>query len=54
MPFTGSRSPWRQQRGWILPAAALLYAGYNLKLGGHLLPSSALSKRATFIQGGHS
>ncbi len=55
LPVTGSSSARRQWRGWILPLAGLaLYAGYNLSLGGHVLPSSGLSKRVTFIPGGHS
>jgi len=54
LPFTGERGARRERRGWLLPAAGLLlYGGYNLAVGGHLLPTSGLSKRATFVQGGH-
>ena len=55
VPFTGPRAARRQWRGWLLPLAGLaLYAAYNLRVGGHLLPSSGRSKRDTFIPGGHA
>jgi hypothetical protein len=55
LPFTRARSGPRQWRGWLLPLAGLaLYAAYNLRVGGHLLPSTGRSKRATFVPGGHS
>lgn len=54
MPFVGPRAGPRAKRGWLLPLAGLgLYLGYNLTVGGHLLPTSAVSKRATFVAGGH-
>jgi hypothetical protein len=55
VPFTGPRGARRAWRGWLLPLAGVaLYVAYNLAVGGHLLPTSALSKRATFVPGGHS
>jgi hypothetical protein len=54
LPFTGERGARRERRGWLIPlAGVILYCGYNLAVGGHFLPTSGLSKRATFIPGGH-
>ena len=44
----------RALRGLVLPLAGLaLYVAYNLAVCGHLMPTTALSKRATFVPGGH-
>jgi hypothetical protein len=54
LPFTGGPEVRRARRGWLIPLGGVaLYLGYNLRVCGHLLPTTALAKRATFVQGGH-
>jgi hypothetical protein len=55
MPLTGPRGARKARRGWLLPLGGVaLYVAYNLAVSGHLLPTSGLSKRATFVPGGHN
>ncbi|MFT3769657.1 MAG: hypothetical protein QM820_29830 [Minicystis sp.] len=55
MPLAGDRGEPRARRGFLLPLGGLLvYLAYNHAVSGHLLPTTGLAKRASFIQGGHS
>ncbi len=54
LPFVGARGRRKAVRGFVLPlAGVLLYLAYNWRVSGHLLPTTALAKRASFIPGGH-
>jgi hypothetical protein len=54
LPFTGARGKRRSLRGFVLPlVGVLIYVAYNWRVSGHLLPTTALAKRASFIPGGH-
>lgn len=53
--WTGERHARRAWRGALLPLLGIvLYLAYNQHVSGHLLPTTALAKRASFIPGGHS
>lgn len=54
LPFTGRRDARKAWRGVLLPVGGLLiYFAYNWTVSGHLLPTTALAKRASFIPSGH-
>jgi hypothetical protein len=55
LPFTKRGDGVRARRGWILPIAGLaIYVAYNLSVCGYVLPTTGISKRTTYIPGGHN
>ncbi|MFO0758748.1 MAG: hypothetical protein U0359_19815 [Byssovorax sp.] len=55
LPITAPRGGRRASRAYLLPLAGLaVYLAYNLLVSGHLLPTTALAKRASFIPSGHA